>query len=201
MGKKAKNDHYAGLAFIVIFLLLTVVTVAFVFILSGTLIWVSGGIASAFFGVLGFGSFVNPTINDWAGRIFDGIAKGFVESSNSHENKQTQKDTTSSNQIMTGSGKTKITINQVENGKSSIGQKMFSCPKGHGCKVFPPDDIHPIASREEEYAKKNAEGTVIPMSYTCNGCGGEFTLYWYRQAIHATTGRNIYFDKNAHKSR
>ena len=66
---------------------------------------------------------------------------------------------------------------------------MLGCPEcGHSYTPNPPDDNHPTVSLEEEYAKKNADGTVVRMIYDCEKCMKPITLYWYRQKLVAMRG-------------
>ena len=52
--------------------------------------------------------------------------------------------------------------------------KRFSCLKcGTPFEVYPPDDLHDIATRKETDFKDN-----IKVDYKCNACGNINTIFW-----------------------
>jgi DNA-directed RNA polymerase subunit RPC12/RpoP len=57
--------------------------------------------------------------------------------------------------------------------------KVFGCVKcGAPFEVYPPDDLHKKASRDEKACEISG---VAKMDYVCANCGGTNTLYWCRQ--------------------
>jgi hypothetical protein len=157
---------------------------------SGQIFWVF----TIVFGGLGVGSLLKPdSVGAVASQLLKNLAKSEEEGPDSH-NKQIQKKSSGSVQVM-ASDRAEVNINvpsvkkkqaqkpSAEEKEPSQMPKTFSCPKGHKCVVYPPDDNHPLASLEKSYAKENAIGTVIPMQYKCEkrGCGSQFTLYWYQE--------------------
>lgn len=180
MSRKGKDDHYAGMALIVVFLVLAVIDVYSAFNNSSILTTAIFSIIAGLFGVLGFGSFANETINDWTWRIFKNLSGGDEKESSTRadsHNKQVQKNANRSPQINAGNN-AKIEINQNGTDESVKGE-AFSCPNGHNCFVSPPDNVHTTASVDEETARDNAQGKVIPRKVTCKKCQKQFKLYWY----------------------
>jgi hypothetical protein len=192
MDKEREKVYGIGALFIVFCIILSVFT-------GNQLISMGWGYSSAIFlvisgtcGVFGVGSLLKPdSFGAVILRLIESYGEG-QEKSDSH-NKQIQKETSGSVQVM--GDRPNININVPETKKkqvlkSSTTAKTFSCPRGHGNTVCPPDDNHPKASLEKDHAEKSASGTVIPIEYTCEkeGCGTEFTLYWYKEKIAAYLG-------------
>jgi hypothetical protein len=68
-------------------------------------------------------------------------------------------------------------------------KKIFSCPEcGEPYEAYPPDDNHPQSSLEEDYANKNADGTVIKIVHDCEECFMPITLYWYKPKVISPVG-------------
>jgi hypothetical protein len=182
MDKKREEVYGVGIVFLVASILLSIFTGSQVINIGWNIsTWVLV-LIDCVCGVFGIGSLLKPdSFGVVVLRLMEALAKS-QERSNSH-NEQTQKRTSDSIQIMTHDD-TRIDINQKSRGKEgSKNSKTFCCPEGHGNTVYPPDDNHPTASVEEDYARKYALGTVIPRKYTCEkeGCGSEFILYWYQE--------------------
>jgi hypothetical protein len=158
--------------------------------MSGQILW---GLA-ILSGVSGFGSIWKPnSVGAIISQFLKNFARNSEEGSSDSHNKQVQKETSGSVQVMGDRPQVNINVprtkgKQVQ--KFSTIARTFSCPRGHGNTVYPPDDSHPKASLERNYAEKSASGTVIPIKYTCEkeGCGTEFTLYWYKEKIAAYLG-------------
>jgi len=61
--------------------------------------------------------------------------------------------------------------------------KKFSCVKcGSPFEIYPPDDLHKTASRDEKACEIRGS---IKMDYVCTNCGATNTLYWCRPQNHA----------------
>lgn len=68
--------------------------------------------------------------------------------------------------------------------KKSSERTPFSCPFcGHPYRAYPPDDHHTTVNSDEEFAKGDADGKIIPIIHDCENeeCKRPITLYWYRQ--------------------
>lgn len=58
--------------------------------------------------------------------------------------------------------------------------KRFSCVKcGATFEVYPPDDVHYLAS-----LKKDDVEAPIEMTCRCRACGNETTIYWGYQKVY-----------------
>ena len=148
---------------------------------------------------LGFGSFWKPdTFGVVALRIIRSLSSNTEEKPKYQPQSQLTQEKSSGNQLLINdasnvnvhlnAGKRNKAISLVEEDETpSDGAKIFGCPNGHPIEVYPPDDNHPKASIEEDYAKENASGTVITRSYICRWCNSQFKLYWYRQKLGGST--------------
>jgi len=191
MDKKRQEGYVTGLACLLIFALFAYFAIMSASNMSAAVIM---GIFAALFGGLGFGSLAKPdTVGAIASQFLKNFAKSEEEGSDSH-NKQTQKESNGSVQVnASDEAEVHVSVSPREKKRTqkssteelSQNAKTFCCLRGHRITVYPPDDNHLRASSEEDYAKKYALGTVIPIKYTCEeeGCGSEFTLYWYRERI------------------
>jgi hypothetical protein len=192
MDKKREEVYIGGLICLVLCFFFSLFAVNSTILTS----WNIASIGFWFFaivsGVFGVGSFLKP---DSFGVIVLSLLAALGESqekgSSSHS-QQTQKRSNGSVQVNTGdeaevhvsvSPKEKERAQKFSTEEVSQNAKVFGCPNGHRVVVFQPDDNHPKASLEEDYAKKYALGTVISRKYTCRNCGSEFTLYWYQERI------------------
>lgn len=180
MDKKRKDRYLAGIAFLMFFIgfVCFAIWIFINFGLNLSDIILSGlGIVS---GILGFGTFLKPNKFE---TITTGILKLLFESgkntSDSH-NKQIQEKSSGVQVMATQGGKVTITPRTEESDNQT--SKRYSCPEcGYPFIAYPPDDNHPLASVEEEYANEYALGTVIKRPYTCEKCGKQITLYWYKE--------------------
>jgi hypothetical protein len=197
MDKKKRQLYIAVSFFLIIFVFSliwgAVLLLNFQFSFWGAVgIEILGGIC----GALGFGSLLKPDkIGKFAVSLFSKLMTNYEDSRTGSQQTQTKN---SGNQVMISGSKNIIHVDSdktIENGKLDekiFGTgKVFSCPNGHRIEVYPPDDNHPIASIEKEYAEKQAEGTVIERFYDCQraGCDIRFSLYWYQKKIQVSHGR------------
>jgi hypothetical protein len=183
MDKKREEVYGFGIVFLVLLILLSIFTGSQI-INSGWNMstWVLVVIAGVC-GVFGIGSLLKPdSFGAIILRLIENYAKSQERGSSDSHNKQTQKESDGSVQVMGDRQQVNISVPQ----KSSTEEKelpprsrVFSCPNGHKYIAYPPDDNHLTASLEKDQAEKNAIGTVIPRCYTCKDCGRQSTLYWY----------------------
>ena len=62
--------------------------------------------------------------------------------------------------------------------------KKFSCLKcGYAMEVYPPDDMHPVASLE-----KDKLNDTVEMDVECHSCSNKTKLYWGRKPITVRVG-------------
>jgi len=194
MDKKREEVYAGGIICLLFSILLSIftgnLTINNAWNISTLTLWVLAGA----FGVFGVGSLLKPdSFGVVVLRLMESYAKSQAERSNSH-NQQTQKKSSGSVQVnASDEAEVHVSVSPREEKQAqkstteevSRNSRIFCCPRGHKIAVYPPDDNHPKASSEEDYAKKYALGTVIPIKYTCEkeGCGSEFTLYWYQERI------------------
>lgn len=68
--------------------------------------------------------------------------------------------------------------------------KKYSCIYcGEPFEVYPPDDAHPISSRDRPI-ETEVEGEIIEMTFDCRNpeCLKPNTLYWYRPKMSISVG-------------
>jgi hypothetical protein len=190
MDKKREEVYGVGIVFLIFSILLSAFTVYQVvnsgWGLSAWVLVIIDGVC----GVFGIGSLLKPdTFGVIVLRLIENYQRSQAEGSGS-SNRQTQKESNGSVQVnasdeaevhVSVSPKDKKRAQKSSMEKVPPNGKVFSCPNGDRIVVFQPDDNHPKASLEEDYAKKYALGTVIPRKYKCRNCGSEFTLYWYQE--------------------
>lgn len=197
MDKKRQDVYGVGIVFLIFSILLSAFTVYQVVSsgwgLSAWVLVIIDGVC----GVFGIGSLLKPdTFGVIVLRLIENYQRSQAEGSGS-SNRQTQKESNGSVQVnasddaevhVSVSPKDKKRAQKSSTEEVPPNGKVFSCPNGHRIVVFQPDDNHPKASLEEDYAKKYALGTVIPRKYKCRNCESEFTLYWYQEKIVAYFG-------------
>jgi hypothetical protein len=178
LSKKKKDIRRAGIGFSFMFVVIFgfAIYCAYISLLMGFLLFSA---VSAPFGIFGIGSLLKPDkFGEYALKFDKFLERGLgSEARSDSHNKQTQKETSQSVQIMGNAHN--ITYQNMEGKTTRKGGKIFCCPNGHPYEAYPPDDHHPKASLEKEFAKRNASGTIISRHYTCEECGSESVLYWY----------------------
>lgn len=197
MDKKRQDVYGVGIVFLIFSILLSAFTVYQVVNTGwGLTAWVLV-IIDGVCGIFGIGSLLKPdTFGVIVLRLIENYQKSQAEGSGS-SNRQTQKRTSGSVQVNAGDdSEVNVSVSPTEKKRDRASSteempknaKTFCCPKGHGNTVYPPDDNHNRASVEEDYAKRNAIGSVIEREITCERCGMKFTLYWYEEKVGAFFG-------------
>jgi hypothetical protein len=190
MDKKKEEVYGIGIVFLLLSILLSIFTgnqaINSGWNMSTWVLVVVDGVS----GVFGIGCLLKPdSFGAVILRLIENYQKSQAEGSNS-SSRQTQKQTSDSVQVnarddaevhVSVSPRDKKRAHKPSTEEVTQNAKTFSCPRGHRITVYQPDDNHPRASLEEDYAKKYAIGTVIQRKYTCQDCGSEITLYWYRE--------------------
>lgn len=188
MDKKRKDGYVTGLVCLIVFAIFLPYAINIGWNTTGQIFWVF----TIVFGGLGVGSLLKPdSVGAVASQLLKNLAKSEEEGSDSH-NKQIQKKSSGSVQVnASDEAEVHVSVSPREKKRAqkssteevSRNAKTFCCPNGHRIIVYQPDDNHPTASVEEDYARKWAIGTVIPRKYTCENCGSELTLYWYQEGV------------------
>jgi hypothetical protein len=141
------------------------------------------GFLAALFGVFGLVCLWKPdTWGAYIAEYLKRLNRGSEETST--HNTQVQQNSDGSVQVI--GDRPQINVNVPKKEEKTVPSltkpKTFSCPEcGRGTFCYPPDDNHPFASLEEDYAQKHALDGYVARRQSCRKCGAKFTLYWYQE--------------------
>lgn len=193
MDKKKQDGYGVGIIFLVSAILLSIFTGNQIITIGWNLSTWALAVLDGVCWVFGIGSLLKPdTFGVIVLRILENYQKSQAEGSDS-SSRQTQKQSSGSVQVNArDDAEVHVSVSPREKKQAQTSSpeevpknaRVFSCPEcGHGNTCYPPDDSHPVASSEEDYAKKYALAGYIARTRRCANCGTVFRLYWYQEKV------------------